>query len=136
MAFGQISGWVEETVRLEAPTQADGRKVTEQFTLHGVTTPAKARMLLVGSADRDPRVLDEPDRFDLGRDSAAKISFGSGRHHCIGAHLSRLEVRVALEELTARVSVYSINETGARRINSPYGRGFTSLPTAVTPRRV
>lgn len=134
-AFGRTGAWIEETLRLEAPAQADARTATEEFTLHGVTVPADARMqLLIGSANRDPRVFPDPDRFDLGRDTSAKISFGSGRHHCIGAHLARLEARVALEELTARVADYDIDEGAARRINSPDVRGFTVLPTAVERR--
>ncbi|WP_329094534.1 cytochrome P450 [Actinomadura citrea] len=55
---GRVGDWIEETLRLEAPAQADGRTVTAEFTLHGVTVPAGARMLLViGAADRDPRVF-------------------------------------------------------------------------------
>ncbi|WP_026413413.1 cytochrome P450 [Actinomadura oligospora] len=56
----------------------------------GVTIPAQARMLLlIGSANRDPDVFQEPDRFDLGRDTSSKISFGIGHHYCIGANLAR-----------------------------------------------
>ncbi|NDU74864.1 cytochrome P450 [Actinomadura sp. DSM 109109] len=134
-AFGRVGDWIEETLRLEAPAQADGRTATGEFTLHGVTVPAGARVLLViGAANRDPRAFADPDRFDLGRDTNPKISFGSGRHYCIGAHLARLEARVALEELAARVGDYDIDEAGARRVNSPYVRGFAALPTAVARR--
>lgn len=132
-AFGRIGDWIEETLRLEAPAQADGRTVTAEFTLHGVTVPAGARMLLlIGAANRDPRAFADADRFDLARDTTAKISFGSGRHYCIGAHLARLEARIALEELAARTADYDIDEAGARRVNSPYVRGFAELPTVIS----
>ncbi|RKS76621.1 LOW QUALITY PROTEIN: hypothetical protein BZB76_1978 [Actinomadura pelletieri DSM 43383] len=134
-AYDRIGPWIEETLRLESPAQGTARTVTEEFTLHGVTVPANARMqLLIGSANRDPRVFADPDRFDLDRDDTSKISFGSGRHYCVGANLARLEARVALEELTARVADYDIDESGARRARTPTVRGFTALPTTVTLR--
>ncbi|MEU8125448.1 cytochrome P450 [Spirillospora sp. NPDC049024] len=134
-AFGRVGDWIEETLRLETPAQADGRTVTGEFTLHGVTVPAGARVLLVlGAANRDPRAFRDPDRFDLARDTTAKISFGSGRHYCIGADLARLEARIALEELAARVGDYDIDEARARRLASPYVRGFAELPTTAVRR--
>ncbi|WP_119732047.1 cytochrome P450 [Thermomonospora amylolytica] len=133
---GRIEDWVEETLRFDPPTQAIARTTTESVELHGVRIPADARvLLLVGSANRDPRVFAEPDRFDLGRDTGASLGFGHGRHRCLGAGLGRLEARVALEELASVVADYAIDDAGVRRIHSSNNRGFAVLPTTVTARR-
>ena len=85
-------------------------------------------LLLVGSANRDPDVFDDPDRYDLDRDTSKLISFGGGRHFCLGAPLARLEGRVVLEELVARVADYDIDADGARRVHSINVRGFATPP--------
>jgi cytochrome P450 len=106
--------------------------------LHGVTVPEGARMLLLaGSANRDPRVFADADRYELDRTPEVfqKIaSFGFGRHFCLGASLARLEARVCLEELVARVAGYDIDTEGVERVHSANVRGFAVLPTSVTLR--
>jgi cytochrome P450 len=91
-------------------------------------------LLLVGSANRDEAVFPEPDRYDLGRDTKDLISFGGGRHFCMGAALARLEARVALSELLDRVKCYEVDEAGLVRVHSINVRGFAAMPTTVTPR--
>ena len=94
-------------------------------------------MLLVGSANRDERVFERPDRYDLDRPSAEMqqiASFGFGRHFCLGASLARLEARICLEELVARVADYDIDPDGIRRVHSVNVRGFAALPTTVVLR--
>ena len=66
-------------------------------------------LLLIGSANRDEDVFADPERYDLDRDTQSLISFGGGRHFCMGAALARLEARVALSELVARVAAYDID---------------------------
>ncbi|MFC6937586.1 cytochrome P450 [Actinomadura yumaensis] len=91
-------------------------------------------LLLTGSANRDPEVFADPDRFVLGRDTGASLAFGNGRHHCLGASLGRLEARVALSEIVAAVADFELDEDRAERVHSSNDRGFASLPTTVTPR--
>jgi len=133
-----VPNWVEETLRFDTSSQALARLVAEEFTLHGVTVPQGARLLLLaGSANRDPRAFPDPDRYELDRPAAEfqKIaSFGFGRHFCLGASLARLEARVCLEELAARVADYEIDAERAVRVHSANVRGFAALPTSVTPR--
>jgi cytochrome P450 len=71
----------------------------------GIRVPARAKILLhLGSANRDPSVFPEPDRFDIRRANAREhLSFGCGPHICVGAPLAKLEVRVAVEEVSQRL---------------------------------
>jgi hypothetical protein len=132
---GHIDGWIEETLRYDTSSQMLARVTTEDVELHGGTVPAGDRvLLLVGSANRDERVFPDPDRYDIGRDTSQLASFGVGRHFCLGASLARLEARVALEELVARVGDYDVDAAGATRVHSVNVRGFAALPTEVTLR--
>lgn len=92
---------VEETLRRWCPADRLTRVTAREVTVDGVTIPAGARVvLLFDAANRDPRKFDEPDTFDPGRDNAREhVSFGHGIHHCIGAHLARLEITTVLREL-------------------------------------
>jgi cytochrome P450 len=132
----RVDDWVGETLRFDPPTQTIARTTTEDVELHGRVIPAGARVLLLaGSANRDPEVFADPDRFDLDRDTGRLLSFGAGRHYCLGYPLGRLEARIVLEEVVAAVADYEVDVDAAVRINSSNNRGFISLPTTVTPRR-
>jgi cytochrome P450 len=100
-----IPNAVEEVLRFDSSVIAWRRKTTQAVQIGGVPVPAGANLLLLlGSANRDPAVFDDPDRFDIHRRNARDhLSFGFGAHFCLGAPLARLEVRVVLEELSARL---------------------------------
>ncbi len=133
---GRAPAWVEETLRFDTSSQMLLRVVTGDVELLGTTVPDGERvLLLVGSANRDPDAFSDPDRYDLDRDTTRLISFGGGRHFCLGAPLARLEARIMLEELVGRVGDYDIDAAGARRVHSINVRGFARLPTTVTARR-
>jgi cytochrome P450 len=130
-----IEPWIEETLRYDTSSQMLARTATEDVPLHDGVIPAGDRVLLLaGSANRDDRTFPDPDRYDLHRDTSQIASFGFGRHFCLGASLARLEARVALEQLVARVADYEIDEAGAARVHSVNVRGFARLPTQVTLR--
>ena len=132
---GRIGDWVEETLRYDASSQVIARTVTEDCTVHGQTVPAGGRLLLlIGSANRDPAAFPAPDDFDLDRDTSALISFGSGRHYCLGANLARLEAQIALAEFTRLVAGYEIDDGRAQRVHSVNVRGFATLPMRVRVR--
>ncbi len=128
-----VPAWIEETLRYDTSTQMLARTLSTDTMLHGVTMSAGDRaVLLVGSANRDPAVFKDPDAYRIGRDDVSNlVSFGFGRHFCLGASLARLEARVALEELQAAVQSYEIDVDTARRVHSINVRGFASLPTTV-----
>jgi unspecific monooxygenase len=75
--------------------------LTDDFALGGVPIPRGAKIaLLFGSANRDPRVFDRPEEFDIARENAVQhIGFGGGIHVCIGAPLARIELEASLEAL-------------------------------------
>ena len=124
-----IPRWVEETLRYDGSTQALARTVTTDIALHGRTLRAEDRVvLLIGSANRDERVFPEPDRFDILRDTSDMLSFGHGTHFCLGAALARLEGRVALEEVQARLPDFDIDAANLVRVHSVNVRGFASMP--------
>jgi cytochrome P450 len=100
-----IPGAVEEVLRYDSSVIHWRRRTTRPVTLSEVEIPANANVLVaIGAANRDPRVFPDPDRFDIRRPNAGEhLSFGYGPHYCLGAPLARLEARVVLEELTARL---------------------------------
>ncbi len=133
-----IDRWIEETLRHDTSTQLLARHLVEDLTLHGVTAPAGSRLLLcLGAANRDERVFTEPDTFDVHRAESELrqiLSFGGGRHFCLGANLARLESRVALRSLVARARTVDADHAGAVRFYSANVRGFAQLPVRVEAR--
>ena len=131
----RVADWVEETLRYDTSSQMLVRVARTDLELHGTTIPEGDRvLLLVGSANRDESVFPDPDDYDLDRDTSKLVSFGSGRHFCMGAPLARLEARIALGELTRLVSTYDVDPEGIERVHSINVRGLAALPTTVTRR--
>ena len=129
----RIPLWVEETLRYDTSSQILARTVSGELTLHGTTIPVGDILLLLpGSAHRDERAFDDPDDFLIGRDIGPKLlSFGSGAHFCLGAHLARMEARVALTELFTRIRGFQVDEANAVRVHSSNVRGFACLPMSL-----
>ena len=129
----RIPLWVEETLRYDTSSQILARSVAQEFTLYDTMLPeGDVLLLLPGSANRDDRVFDNPDEYRIGRDIGSKlVSFGSGAHFCLGAHLARMEARVALSELLTRIRGYDVDEDNAVRVHSSNVRGFAHLPITV-----
>lgn len=131
----RVDDWVEETLRYDTSSQMLARRVMRDVELHGRRVPAGDRLLLlVGSANRDPRVFERADVYDLDRDTSQSVSFGGGRHFCLGANLARLEARIALGELVRRVSGYEVDHANSERVHSVNVRGFARLPVRVEVR--
>jgi cytochrome P450 len=126
-----IPNAINEVLRLESPIQRFSRYVTEDHDIGGITVPAGSRvMLLYGSANRDDRRWPDPTRFDVRRERAAEhLAFGFGPHACVGSGLARLEMRVLLEALVARVERFEIG--GATRAINQVLRGLSSLQVTV-----
>lgn len=131
-----IPNWIEETLRYDGSTQMLARTVARDVELHGQQLRAGDRLLLlIGAANRDERVFEQADVFDVLRDTSQHLAFGKGTHFCLGASLARLEARVALEAVQARLPDFEIDATKLVRVHSPNVRGFASMPLAFTPGR-
>jgi cytochrome P450 len=86
-------------------------------------------LLLLGSANRDDRVWENADTFDIDRSwPTHHLGFGHGIHVCLGAALARLEMRVSVEEFLGRFPDYEIEEDGLRRVHSGNVRGYAQMP--------
>jgi cytochrome P450 len=112
------------------------RATTRDVALHGRKIPRGAQVvLLIGAANRDERQFPEPDRFDLERDAERHLAFGYGVHFCLGASLARLEARVALEEISAGIADWEVDEAGIDFIHAGNVAGFSTLPLRYRPRK-
>lgn len=132
----RVSLWVEETLRYDTSSQILARTVSGELTLYDTRIPeGDVVLLLPGSAHRDERAFENPDQYLIGREIGSKLmSFGSGAHFCLGAHLARMEARVALTELFKRIRGYEVDEANAVRVHSSNVRGFAHLPISVSRR--
>ena len=118
---------VEETLRYDPPVQFTARVPHVEVEL-GVRTvaPDTTVLAMLGAAGRDPAVHSDPDTFDPTRPTAGEhLAFSGGIHYCLGAPLARLEARVALSALAARVPRLRRLPGASRRrslLLSEYGR--------------
>jgi cytochrome P450 len=121
---------IEEAIRWEAPLLIITRVATRDSELAGIPIPAgSAVMPMLGAANRDENRYPDPDRFDIFRDAKPHISFGQGVHVCLGMHLARLEMQVALERLLDRLPDLRLDPEGKDpHIRGQVFRSPTSLP--------
>lgn len=100
---------VEETVRLYAPVVAVARSVRQDCEVAGEQLKVGDRVALnYAAASRDPEVCSNPERFDIERQEVVHTAFGVGPHRCLGEHLARLEIRVAVEEFLQRIPDFEL----------------------------
>jgi cytochrome P450 family 150 subfamily A5 len=109
----RIPNFVEEVLRIESPIKGDFRLSRVQTTVGGVDIPAGTTMMVLnGAANRDARVFEHPDEFQVDRVNARQnIAFGHGIHTCPGAPLARAEARVSIERLLDRMADIRISES-------------------------
>lgn len=125
---GLLRRGVEELLRFDAPIQFLKRTTIVPVQLHGITIPREATVLLLyGSANRDHRRFPNPDRLDVAREPKRHLAFGEGIHFCLGAPLARLEARIALGALLARIETYTVLP-GMVRTQHHHTRGVAHLP--------
>ena len=102
---------IEEILRIEAAVSM-GRRATRDTELAGVQVRKDDQLvLLLSSANRDDSEFNDPDGVHFDREHNRHLSFGSGVHRCIGAHLARVELRIAFEEIHSRLPDYELSGT-------------------------
>jgi cytochrome P450 len=122
---------IEEFLRFESPVQGLSRTLLRDESLHGKEMREGEQVLLLyASANRDERRIEDPERFDIRRNEKSHLAFGFGTHFCLGANLARLEARIALEELLARLPDFQVDCGGSERLAGGTVRGWEKLPLA------
>jgi cytochrome P450 len=126
---------IEEVLRYRSPFLWTMRTPKRDVEMHGQTIPAgKLVLLMVASANRDPRQFPHAEQFDISREPNAHISFGHGIHFCIGAALARMEAKIALSEILVRLEDLKLasNEPWTPR-QALHVQGPASLPVQFKP---
>ena len=122
----------QETMRLTQAIHPLYRTTNHESVLAGYPVAGGAKMMmLLGSANRDPRVFTDPDRFDVGRDASAQLGFGSGIHSCAGQSLARLEGEAVLAALARHAATIELDGEPTRRVHNTL-HTWARLPVAVT----
>ncbi len=122
-----ISNVVEETLRFEPPVLMTSRWVAEDMELAGKQLKkGQIAFISLAGANRDPLVNEEPNSFNIQRETLKHLSFASGPHFCLGAPLARLEGIIALEKLVECFASPRLLEKPVWRKNFAF-RGFEAL---------
>ena len=126
---------VEEILRIESPV-VPGRRATREVELGGVTIGKDDQLILMlCSANRDHAEFAEPTKFDLSRHPNRHMSFSVGPHRCLGSHLARIELTIAMEELHRRIPDYQLVESEPPVFHSSQVRGCIRMPITFTPEK-
>lgn len=129
-----LSGAAEEMVRFASASTYLRRTVTQDVELGGTRLqPGDKVLLCFGAANRDPSVFMDPDRLIVDRKPNPHLGFGLGLHRCVGSHLAKLQLQVALTELLGRYRDFSLDCDGKIGLSSGLGQGIISLPLIFGP---
>jgi cytochrome P450 len=109
------------------------RTATEDLELGGRRIAENDKVVMwYPSANRDPELLEDPDRFDVTRPRPKHLSFGAGRHFCLGNQLARLELRISLEETLRRLPGLELDGPVVKKPNDSF-HWMVGMPVTFTP---
>jgi cytochrome P450 len=129
----RIPATVEEVLRIEGAV-SPGRRVLVDTELGGVQVRAGDQLLLsLAAANRDDAEFGDSHSVQIDRSPNRHLSFGAGPHRCLGSHLARVELRIALEELHRRIPDYRVDPDGVALWHASQVRGALQLPIVFTP---
>ena len=130
---GLIPNAIEEVLRFDGSVIAWRHKTKEPVEIGEARLPKDTKLLLLlASANRDPAVFPDPDRFDIHRPNAREhLSFGVGVHNCLGAPLARLEARIVLEEVSRRLPSLRLAEHAHTSGRNPLAWSFASTAASI-----
>jgi cytochrome P450 len=132
-----LTAAIEELMRVQTPVVAGGRHATADFEISGVQVKAGDHLRMMWSAaDLDPEVFDDPLTVDFTRQNNRHIAFASGFHRCLGSHLARTELRVAMEVLHERLPDYGLDPRQTPGYKNVAIRCVDPLPLVFTPEGV
>jgi cytochrome P450 family 142 subfamily A polypeptide 1 len=126
---------IEEMLRWVSPIKNMARRMTRDVELHGETLREGQKLLLLyPSANRDERVFDQPERFDIRRSPNDHLAFGFGAHFCMGNRLARMELSVMLDRLLDRLpDLVLVDDGEPPKREANFVSGYEALPVAFTP---
>lgn len=125
----RIPSAIEEAVRWDTSTQCFARQVVRETEIDGARIPADSRAIVFyASANRDERVIPDPDRFDIARPRVRHFGFGMGPHFCAGANAARMILKEIMGELLPYLGDYELDVGRAKRTGHIMVRGFATLP--------
>jgi len=129
-----IDNAIEELLRFDSPVQVSGRQAAADITIGDHTIHKGDNIgLMIGAANRDKRRWPDADELRLDRSDPKSISFGFGAHHCLGAALARMELRLAIPPLLDRLGNYTVDPHRITWKRSFALRGPLALPLRLAP---
>jgi cytochrome P450 family 142 subfamily A polypeptide 1 len=131
-----MPGAVEEMLRWVSPIKNMARTATRDVELAGAQIrEGQELLLLYPSANRDEAVFENPDTFDITRSPNPHMAFGFGAHFCLGNQLARLELRVMVERVLARMPDLrlAVERAALERREANFISGIEQMPVAFTP---
>jgi cytochrome P450 len=130
---GSVDPAVEEVLRWSTPSMHFARTATTDVTIADRTVRKGDVVTLWNtSANLDEKQFPDPDRFDIGRDPNDHVTFGQGRHYCLGAMMARLELRQLLAAMRERIAAIELRSE-PRQVYSNFLYGFSSAPVRLVP---
>jgi len=121
-----------EGVRLDMPTQMQGRMATAPISFGDITIePGQKTMFMFAAANRDPAEFEDPGAYRVMRDNKRTLGFGNGIHRCLGVHVAQLEGKIALEEALSLMPDYAVDLARSRHHKTEYVKGWSNLVVTI-----